>query len=275
MNPSVELSDIILNVELLSNKVISQIEVDGGYIFTKSTSTTSGIPYIEQSLRDIWYTNNCDGRFTKSYTSVVKCSHNTISLIKELNSLKDEYSALKLKSENMGFNFHSILMDTVKNPCIRDRLKTLGMSRLNINHLKRKISFFEGDEVNSVLYSRYSKGKSIQKISPEDAHTKLVKLLKKYPSSESILTQISLLGNHPHSTPLVVVRSLPPLIKVNAKIDNENHTLCTSMPIFINSKVIDSSRISFFPKPIERVKRSDSTIEDTPFLKSINVHRKL
>ena len=272
MNPSVALSDLIHSYESKVSDILNQLKKDHASIYTTSL-TESGLSYIQKSLNDIWFTSDCDGRNTNSYISVVKCSRKTILLVEELNQLKENYESLKSELLNKGVDFNRCLSDALKTDSIRSRLQSIGCSRLNVNHLKRRITTIEGT-IKRITYSHYSKGRTITKISPEKAEEKIDDLLKKYPTSESLATQKSLIGNHPHSIPLVTVRSISPLIKVNIYYDDKHLTVCTPMPIFIFDPELSAENISFFSKGITRKPRSDSQIEDKVFLSSINVFRK-
>lgn len=272
MNPSVALSDLIHSIESQNSKIVSQLTNEKSVIYTPST-VDEGMSYIEKSLNDLWYTSSCDGRNTQAYIAVVKCSSDAISLINQLNLLKDQYASLKKEISNNGFDFNKSLLDALDSPTLRKRLTSMGFSRLNINHLKRKVFVFEGD-IKSIRYSRYSKGKTIKKITPEEAQRQLDDLIKKHPTSESLATQRSLLGNHPHSIPLVVVRPISPLIKVNINSTSKHKTFCTALPVFISNDDLSSDKISFFPTVSERKPRSDNSIEPKVFISSLNIFRK-
>ncbi len=267
-----KLKDLLDGILSSSSCLIEELKQDGAIIYTPGFGEP-GIDYVKSALEDLWYKNDGDGRYTNSYIAVVQCSERCILKVKEINELKSLFAEVKLEIDNKSKKlFKECTASYLNSPDVRKRLRCLGASRLNINHIRRKIPLFTG-EINKISYSRYTKGKSIEKITPKQAEDKLKKLNSAIP--EHIQTQLNLLGNHPHSVELVEVKSIAPTIKVNIGHPNGVETICPPLPIFISDLNVNKYMITFTPsdhKP--RKKRSDTKIEDTPFLPSIHVYRK-
>lgn len=246
---------------------------DSTFILTPDSNL--GLDYISRAMKDLWYEEHTDGRLTNTYTAVVLCDQESINLVNEVNDLKTKFISFKQQSDNIDRKIFKVLIeDLLVSKDFRKRLALLGYSRLNINHLRRKIPVFQDCEIKAIRYSHYSKGRSLKKVEPKQALKMLLDLNKSQP--EHIKTQISLLGNHPHSVELYVVRNIAPIVKANIFFNVGMKTVCPPLPIFIESSCFNSADVNFFPRVgIKRKVRSDRVIEDTPFLPSINVHRKV
>lgn len=265
----------------LLNDESSYMELPYQSVF--STINYSGDDNLEKALlafRDIWYLEEEDGRSTRSYQGVIMGTEKLIDAVHSLNEAKDlfhvaiKYHTGDSKAALMDFK------DEVKASHIkRQKLNSLGISRLNLNSCYRHVPVLDEVPVK-IGYSLMSNGKSIKKITPEQAIAKLRRLNKTEP--DHIKIQIKKLLALPSDTILAQIQKQSPIIKANIvfldrKETPPKRTMLTRkppLPIFIPQGPVPT--INFINSdfsPNSRLERLDRTIEEDVFIPSLRIHK--
>lgn len=279
------LNEEILNFCLLLKKdeckiIIPQQTMPHGY---KKNALLDEYDILEKMLLDVWYTDNEDGRSTKTYQGVILGTDDSVLAAKKINKLKDEFhksvmSFTKGKSKDINLSLKESFVYFDKN---REKLKRLGIQRINLNSCYRRIPVLDSCP-EKIGYCLQKKSLSITKITVKEARDLLEKRNKKRPVH--IQKQIKKIENLSENFILARIQQQAPIIKANIVFKNEYKD--TEMSFFRNTKKPPLPMIMPKGKDIpdikfllsdysgnERLKRYDRRIEDKPFLPSIRVYR--
>jgi hypothetical protein len=248
------------------------------------------------SYLDLWYEGDQDGRETRSYPGLIGADEQLLKLATEVNQHKDRFQqvvqALQEQDSKAWKKLHDLLPE--KNTHIRQLLSMSGIGRLHLKQIYRHIPILEKKPAK-VGFSWYTSGKSIKRISTEEAARLLLQLSQESPH---IQIQLDKLARISPKEPLARLQTLAPIVRANivyqSEITNadedtkrkksitdnpaERKAMNVSLPIMFqlakNTAFPNHNEISLIP-PTERtrVRRSDIRIEDEPFLPSIRVFR--
>ena len=233
-----------------------------------------------EAYADVWYHNGQDGRETRSSFGLVAATDAQLALAKSINQLKDalksQVSALKKADKTHWLELKGEL--NRRHEHLRSTLHFAGLARLHLKQAWRHIPVLE-QPPKRVGFNWYTSGRSIQKISIEQAQKALEKLDT---SSAHIQLQLNLLGQLRPKTQLAKVQKLAPVMRANVFFADESASdrlaMNVSLPILF--KAAEDGRFPDHnlpplvpPDGRQRAVRNDRKIEDEPFLPSIRVHR--
>lgn len=235
-----------------------------------------------QVFEDVWYQDGQDGRETRSSFGLIAGDDALIEKAAYINTMKDSLKALVnqlQKQDKTQWRELKGELNTRRN-ALRESLHFSGLARLHLKQTWRHIPVIDRTPIR-VGFNWYNSGRSIQKITQEQAQKALEKMDI---SSPHIQTQLSALGQLRPATPLAKVQNLAPVMRANVFFDDnmtpDRLAMNVSLPLIfkasLDGKMPEHNEPPLTP-PTERQRaiRSDRRIEDDPFLPSIRVHRYL
>ncbi len=230
--------------------------------------------------QDYWYQDGQDGRETRSCFGLIAVTDQQIQLALNINeykeSLKKQVKHIQSHDKSQWLELKGTLGK--RHNKLRDSLHFSGLTRLHLKQTWRHIPVIERSPTR-VGFNWYNSGRSIQKISVEQAFEALSKLDTSSPHIQTQLSQVSKLASN---TPLAKVQNLAPTMRANLFYEDnqfpERQAMNISLPILFKARSdgkLPSHNQPELEAPITRKRaiRSDRTIEDEPFLPSIRVHR--
>jgi hypothetical protein len=234
----------------------------------------------QQHYQDFWYVNGQDGRETRSCFGLISASDEQIETAKTINQQKDELKALFGQLQKHDKKEWLELKGQLgkQRQTLRHNLKLSGLNRLHLKQTWRHIPITQRTPCR-VGFNWYSSGRSIQKVSVQQAFDALNQLDV---SSKHVQTQLSMLSKLSNNTPLAKVQNLAPTMRANLFYKDDvlpaRHAFNISLPILFKAGPEGSFPEHNEPElnaPIERKRaiRSDRKIEDNAFLPSLRIHR--
>ncbi|MDI4660495.1 MULTISPECIES: DNA replication terminus site-binding protein [Cobetia] len=241
--------------------------------------------WLSQALQDVWYQDGQDGRVTRPYLGVVAAGPTVIERVAALNAAKEQlaelFAELREKYPDQLAELKAIL--PFRHPGLNQHLRGDGLARLHLKQCWRRVPVAEAP-VARVRFAWYSSGRSIQRVSVAECEALLLKLDTE---AEHVRLQLKLLAGLPSDEILARIQPQAPLMRANLfyrepvmREDGELRTrraLNVSLPLFLPH---DDLRLPALNQPSPtpptertRARRGDVRIEDTPFLKSLRVHR--
>ncbi|AVV33419.1 DNA replication terminus site-binding protein [Halomonas sp. SF2003] len=241
--------------------------------------------WLSQALQDVWYQDGQDGRVTRPYLGVVAAGPTVIERVVALNTAKEQlaelFAELREKYPDQLAELKAIL--PFRHPGLNQHLRGDGLARLHLKQCWRRVPVAEAP-VARVRFAWYSSGRSIQRVSVAECEALLMKLDTE---AEHVRLQLKLLAGLPSDEILARIQPQAPLMRANLfyrepvmREDGELRTrraLNVSLPLFLPH---DDLRLPALNQPSPtpptertRARRDDVRIEDTPFLKSLRVHR--
>ncbi|MBU3006566.1 DNA replication terminus site-binding protein [Cobetia amphilecti] len=241
--------------------------------------------WLSQALQDVWYQDGQDGRVTRPYLGVVAAGPTVIERVAALNAAKEQlaelFAELREKYPDQLAELKAIL--PFRHPGLNQHLRGDGLARLHLKQCWRRVPVAEAP-VARVRFAWYSSGRSIQRVSVAECEALLMKLDTE---AEHVHLQLKLLAGLPSDEILARIQPQAPLMRANLfyrepvmREDGELRTrraLNVSLPLFLPH---DDLRLPALNQPSPtpptertRARRGDVRIEDTPFLKSLRVHR--
>jgi hypothetical protein len=240
----------------------------------------SSLQKAKSIYQDYWYQDGQDGRETRSCFGLISANDTQIQnalLINQLKEhLKHQVKNLQKQHKQQWLELKGTLAS--RHASLRESLHFTGLSRLHLKQTWRHIPVAERMP-SRVGFNWYSSGRSIQKMTVEEAYEALAKMDT---ASLHIQTQLQQVGKLPLNTPLAKIQNLAPTMRANLFYDDnqfpERQAMNISLPILFkntHNKPLPSHNDPELVAPLTRKRavRSDRTIEDKPFLPSIRVHR--
>ncbi len=235
--------------------------------------------WLENALLDFWYENGQDGRATRPYVGLIAASLSLIDAIKDVNTAKEALQSRLREIKAMDDQIYAPLKGSLlhRHPHIKENIEGAGLARLNLKQAWRHIPVVT-DPVRRVHFSWYQSGRSIKRVSVQDAERQLMAMGSEKPH---VKIQLQLLAGIPSSEPLAQIQPQAPLVRANVFFDEgasvERVAMNVALPLFVLS---ESRTLPFHNEPPEspvternRTPRKDRKLEDDPFLRSIRVHR--
>lgn len=241
--------------------------------------------WLSQALQDVWYQDGQDGRVTRPYLGVVAAGPTVIERVAALNAAKEQlaelFAELREKYPDQLAELKAIL--PFRHPGLNQHLRGDGLARLHLKQCWRRVPVAEAP-VARVRFAWYSSGRSIQRVSVAECEALLMKLDTE---AEHVRLQLKLLAGLPSDEILARIQPQAPLMRANLfyrepvmREDGELRTrraLNVSLPLFLPHDDLHLPALNQ-PSPTPptertRARRGDVRIEDTPFLKSLRVHR--
>ena len=272
---------LISTTETLCNSI--QASQEGAWIPLTPTEHSQGLTAINKAcnmFRDFWYQDGQDGRETRSCFGFIAVPDTTLQIAHEVNQLKDTFKqqvqALQKHNKQHWLELKGQLAR--RHPSLQEQLHFSGLSRLHIKQTWRTITVINRTP-SRIGFNWYHSGRSIQKISVQQAYDALSRLDT---GSTHIQTQLAAVAKLSSQTPLAKVQNLAPTMRANLFYDDGEtplrHAMNISLPILFRShnerKLPQHNEPEIEPpQSRQRAIRSDRKIEDEPFLPSIRVHR--
>ncbi|WP_176502782.1 DNA replication terminus site-binding protein [Cobetia sp. 5-11-6-3] len=250
--------------------------LDGGH---------ADLDWLRLALQDVWYQDGQDGRVTRPYLGVVAAGPQVIQAVSALNLAKEHlaglFAELREAYPDQLAELKAIL--PFRHPGLNQHLKGDGLARLHLKQCWRRVPVAEA-AVARVRFAWYSSGRSIQRVSVPECEAMLMKLDTE---ADHVRLQLRLLAGLPSDEILARIQPQAPLMRANLfyrepvlREDGElraRRAMNVSLPLFLPH---DDLRLPALNQPSPtppaqrtRARRGDVRIEDTPFLKSLRVHR--
>jgi len=245
--------------------------------------TASGLTPLQKALnfyQDFWYQNGQDGRETRSCFGLISANEQQIQHAFEINEYKETFKQqvkiLQSHNKQSWNEFRGVLAK--RHHDLRNSLHLSGLTRLHLKQTWRSIPVINRTP-SRIGFNWYNSGRSIQKITVEQAQQALLNLDQ---SGDHIQTQLNILSHLPSHTPLAKVQNLAPTMRANIFFEDNSfpsrQAMNISLPILFKADKENKLPPHNEPElnaPLTRKRavRSDRRIEDEAFLPSIRVHR--
>ena len=243
--------------------------------FTDQTSPSGKSETLNQALTDFWYRDGQDGRETTAYFGLVACTPAVINEVKRVNEAKLQFKKAVSDFRNLyptQLSEQKQLL-AARQPHLAQHLAHEGLARLHLKQVSRQIPLVE-EPLAKVGFNWYNSGRSIQKISKQDALKRLQKFNTDQPHIRIQYDQLATISDQ---EPLALVQKQAPIMRANLLFGNgDRKAMNVAMPLFFPISGGFPAHKPPAPEPPERRSRgvrSDNVIEEAPFLPSIRVHR--
>lgn len=237
---------------------------------------------LTASLLDLWYLDGQDGRVTRSYPGVIACSQKVWQLLGETNQAKVGFSyALDQIRKEMPDELPEARKRLAeRHKALHAHLSEQGLARLHLKQTWRQIPGCE-QPLEQLRFSWYSSGRSIRRISIQEAE---YRLLQMDTDADHIQIQLKKLAGLTPGEPLAQVQNQAPLMRANLFFANSRpgqpsrKAINIALPLFVLGE--GTLKLPPFnqppaqpPEARSRAKRSDNRLEEEAFLPSIRVYR--
>ncbi len=229
---------------------------------------------LSSALADLWYQTGQDGRSTRNYYGMVQLDSDQLQLALAINQAKTELhqSILALKQHYpKQSKWPELLRQRL--PCVNGPLANVGLARLHLKQLLRLMPIVE-QPLAKVQLSWYSSGRSIKKLSYQQALAMVEALADDRPQKARYLQQLAAL---PPGTPLARVQNQAPLLRANLfYLDGSREARNLSLPLAVVHQPING--IAFrYPESASapertRAKRSDLRISEEAYIEELRLH---
>ncbi|EHJ91638.1 hypothetical protein [Vreelandella boliviensis] len=243
--------------------------------------TTPSSDWLRKALFDMWHEKDQDGRETRNYIAVVAANDILLTAIDAVNHAKTNFSELL---QHIKQAFPQTLSDAKsrlpqRHPHVDEVLRRNGLARLHLKQCWRQLPIAQAP-VSRVRFAWYSSGRSIKRLSVQEAEHKLLHLDTDAPH---IRIQLRKLAGIPSSEVLAQVQTQAPLMRANLFFTeplDDGHTrraLNAAMPIFVpdNNQRLPHINLPALQPPTtrKRARRRDEKLEQDVFLPSLRVYR--
>ncbi len=173
----------------------------------------SNAGWLRAALLDMWHQQNQDGRETRNYIALIAADDTLISAFQEVNAAKKAISELLQRIKQSHPNALSEAKHRLpqRHPEVETVLRQGGLARLHLKQCWRQLPIAEAP-VARVRFAWYSSGRSIKRITVQEAEQKLLQLDT---DSPHIRIQLRRLAGIPSSEPLAQVQNQAPLMRGN------------------------------------------------------------
>ena len=248
------------------------------WVFNQATPSRD---WLRKALLDMWHEHGQDGRETRNYIAVVAANHELISAIDKVNQAKTSFSD---QLQHIKQAFPQALSDAKsrlpqRHPHVDEALRRNGLARLHLKQSWRQLPIAQAP-VSRVRFAWYSSGRSIKRLSVQEAEHKLLQLDTEAPH---IRIQLRALAGIPSSEVLAQVQTQAPLMRANLFFTeplDDGHTrraLNAAMPIFVpdNNQRLPHINLPAPQPPTTRTRarRRDEKLEQEVFLPSLRIYR--
>ncbi|CAH1044502.1 hypothetical protein [Halomonas sp. TD01] len=237
--------------------------------------------WLREALLDMWHQQGQDGRETRNYIAVIAASDKLIEACHQINHAKTRISDLLTRIKQSHPNALSDAKSRLpsRHPHINEILRKSGFARLHLKQCWRQLPIAPAP-VSRVRLAWYSSGRSIKRVSVQEAEQKLLQLDSDAPH---IRIQLRKLANIPSEEILAQVQPQAPLMRANLFFVEplaDGHTrraLNIAMPLIVPA---NEGRLPHLKAPAEtppttrtRAKRRDEKLEDDVYLPSLRIFR--
>jgi hypothetical protein len=218
---------------------------------------------------------------------LIACSPNTITLLQALNNRKAQFERLMVKLRKdikaPGAKLAQLLRVTggKRDEDINQLLKDVGMKGINLSLCYRRFHQLP-DTIQSVSWTWSLRSRSIRTLSVQEAMDLAGKKLAGMETLGSIVARLNLLDP---GDPLAIVKPVQPALKANIVFQDiagrtVRKQITAHSPLFYldNGKSLPRKKWPGFPDEDHmpaRLRREQRFLEDTPYIKSLNIYRYL
>lgn len=242
---------------------------------------TPDAAWLRRALFDMWHEEGQDGRETRNYIGLIAADEALIDAVMAANQAKNDFSeCLKVIKEYAPAAMSAAKAQLPKrHPEIERILEKTGLARLHLKQCWRHLPVAQAP-VSRVRFAWYSSGRSIKRLTVQEAEKKLLTLDS---DAAHIRIQLRKLAGIPSGEILAQVQTQAPLMRANLFFTEpleDGHTrraLNVAMPIFVPSH---DGRLPHTnlppltpPETRTRAKRRDEKLESEAFLPSLRVYR--
>lgn len=237
--------------------------------------------WLRDALFDMWHEQEQDGRETRNYIAIVAANDELLTAIDAINQAKANFSE---QLKNIKQRFPATLSDAKhrlpkRHPHVDEVLRRNGLARLHLKQSWRQLPIAQAP-VSRVRFAWYSSGRSIKRLTVQEAERKLLQLDTDAPH---IRIQMRKLASIPSGEMLAQVQTQAPLMRANLFFTeplDDGHTrraLNAAMPIFVpdNNQRLPHINLPTLQPPTTRTRarRRDEKLEQEVFLPSLRVYR--
>ena len=286
-HPSPSAYHLLLQLEQQFDALLGTIKVavslyeqqqPASWVFNQTTPTPH---WLREALFDMWHEQDQDGRETRNYIAIVAANDELLSAIDDVNHSKARFSALL---QHIKQAFPETLSEAKsrlpqRHPHVDDILRRNGLARLHLKQSWRQLPIAQAP-VSRVRFAWYSSGRSIKRLTVQEAEQKLLKLDKDAPH---IRIQLRKLAGIPSGEVLAQVQAQAPLMRANLFFTeplDDGHTrraMNAAMPIFVpdNNQRLPHINLPALQPPTTRTRarRRDEKLEQDVFLPSLRIYR--
>ena len=232
-------------------------------------------------LSDLWYQGNQDGRETRSRHGIIVADAKTSELIRSINHQKESFrAAVNRARQNLSQEHWLQHHEQLSNhgQTLREQLRLSGLGRVHLKQCYRHIPLLE-KPVTKIGFSWYNNGRSIKKISHQQAQNLLLALGE---NKTHIQSQLQVLSQLTAGTQLAQVQTLAPVVRANLVFNRkdeskdkttERKAMNVSLPLFVQESLPTHNTIELqAPNGRSRLNRSDNKISNEPILPSIRAY---
>lgn len=236
-------------------------------------------------LSDLWYQGNQDGRETRSRHGIIVADQQAVELIHRINQQKESFrAAINRAKQSLSRDDWQQQHEQLSNhgQTLREQLRLTGLGRVHLKQCYRHIPLLE-KPVAKVGFSWYNNGRSIKKISHQQAQDLLLALGE---HKTHIQSQLQILSQLTPNTQLAQVQTLAPVVRANLVFSHqdenkkraaERKAMNVSLPLFVpegkDHSLPDYNQIELqAPNGRSRLNRSDNKISNDPILPSIRAY---
>ncbi|PRY65688.1 DNA replication terminus site binding protein [Vreelandella songnenensis] len=237
--------------------------------------------WLRHALLDMWHQEGQDGRETRNYIGVVAANQTLLEAIGAINEAKANISELLQKIKNLSPKAFGEIKQRLpkRHPYVDDVLRQSGFARLHLKQCWRQIPVAEAP-VSRIRLAWYSSGRSIKRLSVQEAERKLMDLDTE---AAHVRIQLRKLAGLPSGEVLAQVQAQAPLMRANLFFTEplaDGHTrraFNIAMPLFVPAPEQRLPHMNLPPlhPPTQRTRarRRDEKLEQEPFLPSLRIYR--
>lgn len=242
---------------------------------------TPNCHWLREALFDMWHEQDQDGRETRNYIAIVAANDKLLTAVSAVNQAKASFSELL---QHIKKAFPQALSEAKnrlpqRHPHVDEVLRRNGLARLHLKQSWRQLPIAQAP-VSRVRFAWYCSGRSIKRLTVQEAEHKLLQLDTDAPH---IRIQLRKLAGIPSGEVLAQVQTQAPLMRANLFFTeplDDGHTrraLNAAMPIFIpaNNQQLPHINLPPLHPPTTRTRarRRDEKLEHDVFLPSLRVYR--
>ncbi|WP_442906375.1 DNA replication terminus site-binding protein [Halomonas sp. MES3-P3E] len=285
--PSPSAYHLLLQLEQQFDTLIDMIETavslferqqPASWVFHQATLSRH---WLREALFDMWHEQDQDGRETRNYIAIVAANDELLTAVDAVNQAKKSFAELL---QHIKQAFPQTLSDAKsrlpqRHPYVDEALRRNGLARLHLKQSWRQLPIAQAP-VSRVRFAWYSSGRSIKRLTVQEAEQKLLKLDTDAPH---IRIQLRKLAGIPSGEVLAQVQTQAPLMRANLFFTeplDDGHTrraLNAAMPIFVpdNNQRLPHINVPALQPPTTRTRarRRDEKLEPDVFLPSLRVYR--
>lgn len=237
--------------------------------------------WLREALLDMWHEQDQDGRETRNYIAIVAANDEMIAAISAINQAKKTFGELLQRIKEAHPQSFSDAKSRLpqRHPHVNAVLQRNGLARLHLKQSWRQLPIAQAP-VSRVRFAWYSSGRSIKRLTVQEAERKLLQLDT---DAAHIRIQLRQLAGIPSGEILAQVQTQAPLMRANLFFTepladgHSRQALNAAMPIFVpdNNQRLPHINLPALHPPTTRTRarRCDEKIEQEIFLPSIRVYR--